>query len=137
MSWLPSSTSSSRRPLSNLNNNSDQSNANNQSSLSSSQSQNRQIDGIAPTFQKKPSILQEDDGRRLIFECRILADPQPIVKWHHNGQPLPSAPRYKVSNNNLSNYFFVLFFNFLLNLKLALFFACFFLFVLGGRFLIG
>lgn len=46
--------------------------------------QNRQIDGIAPTFLKKPAIRQLDDGKRLMFECLIKADPMPLVRWSHN-----------------------------------------------------
>lgn len=59
---------------------------------------NRQIDGVAPTFLKKPSIRQEDDGKRLFFECLIKADPVPQVRWSHNGAPVDDAPgsRFKV-----------------------------------------
>lgn len=56
----------------------------------------RQIDGLAPTFAKKPAIKQEDDGRRLIFECKITADPQPAVSWYHNGTAIEASSRYKV-----------------------------------------
>lgn len=56
----------------------------------------RQIDGIAPTFAKKPAIRQEDDGKRLLFECRIQADPKPQVLWSHNGIPVAESSRHKV-----------------------------------------
>lgn len=56
----------------------------------------RQIDGIAPTFAKKPSIRQEDDGKRLIFECRIEADPTPTVNWWHNAAQVNPGARHKV-----------------------------------------
>lgn len=56
----------------------------------------RQIDGIAPTFAKKPAIRQEDDGKRLLFECRIQADPKPSVTWSHNGTPVQESSRHKV-----------------------------------------
>lgn len=58
---------------------------------------NRQIDGIAPTFAKKPSIRQEDDGKRLLFECRIQADPVPTVTWSHNNAPVVDSSRHKVT----------------------------------------
>ncbi|XP_053200690.1 twitchin-like isoform X3 [Panonychus citri] len=57
----------------------------------------RQIDGLAPTFAKKPAIKQEDDGRRLIFECKITADPQPAVSWYHNGTAIEASSRYKLT----------------------------------------
>lgn len=56
----------------------------------------RQIDGIAPTFAKKPAIRQEDDGKRLLFECRITADPTPKVTWFHDGNMVKDSPRHKV-----------------------------------------
>ncbi|XP_022255917.1 muscle M-line assembly protein unc-89-like, partial [Limulus polyphemus] len=56
----------------------------------------RKIDGIAPTFEKKPSIRQEDDGRKLFFECRILADPAPSVSWYHDGVLVKAQGRFKV-----------------------------------------
>lgn len=45
----------------------------------------RQIDGIAPTFEAKPSIRQASDGRVLFFECLINSAPKPTVTWYHNG----------------------------------------------------
>ncbi|KAG9509578.1 Twitchin [Fragariocoptes setiger] len=56
-----------------------------------------EIEGLAPTFQKKPSISQHDNGQRLVFECRVCAHPEPDVKWYHNGQQLAAAARHKLS----------------------------------------
>lgn len=56
----------------------------------------RQIDGIAPTFVKKPAIRQEDDGKRLLFECKIKADPKPSVTWSHNAAVVTESKRHKV-----------------------------------------
>lgn len=56
----------------------------------------RQIDGLAPTFVKKPAIRQEDDGKRLLFECLIKADPMPQVRWSHNGSEVNDDARHKV-----------------------------------------
>ncbi|KAJ8923569.1 hypothetical protein NQ315_010148 [Exocentrus adspersus] len=56
----------------------------------------KQIDGLAPTFAKKPAIRQEEDGKRLLFECRIQADPRPVVSWFHNGNPVSEGPRHQV-----------------------------------------
>uniref|UniRef100_A0A8D8XRW6 Titin n=1 Tax=Cacopsylla melanoneura TaxID=428564 RepID=A0A8D8XRW6_9HEMI len=57
----------------------------------------KQIDGLAPTFLKKPSIRQEDDGKRLLFECRIQADPTPTVIWSHSGIQVKEDKRHKFS----------------------------------------
>ncbi|KAH8384331.1 hypothetical protein KR093_001928, partial [Drosophila rubida] len=55
----------------------------------------KQIDGIAPTFAKKPAIRQEEDGKRLLFECRVNADPLPVITWFHNGTPVKESIRHK------------------------------------------
>ena len=60
----------------------------------------RQVDGIAPTFEKKPSIKQEDDGRVLYFECIIKADPKPEVSWYHNGSLIIQKGRFNVSSTH-------------------------------------
>lgn len=54
-----------------------------------------QIDGVAPTFAKKPSIRQEDEGKRLLFECRILAEPKPSISWYHDGTLVETKGRFK------------------------------------------
>lgn len=57
----------------------------------------RQIDGLAPTFSKKPAIRQEEDGKKLLFECRIQADPKPAVSWLHDGVLVSNSARHKIS----------------------------------------
>ena len=59
----------------------------------------RQIDGSSPIFSKKPTIAQEDDGRILIFECKIQADPNPAVSWFHNNTLIEPKGRYKVCSS--------------------------------------
>ncbi|CAG5037833.1 unnamed protein product [Parnassius apollo] len=56
----------------------------------------KQIDGKAPTFARKPAIRQEDDGKRLIFECRIEAEPVPSVVWFHNTMEVKPGSRHKL-----------------------------------------
>ncbi|CAF4168455.1 unnamed protein product, partial [Adineta steineri] len=39
------------------------------------------IESTAPPFIQKPIIKQENDSKRLIFECKIAADPKPDLFW--------------------------------------------------------
>lgn len=57
----------------------------------------RQIDGLAPTFAKKPVIKQEDGGKHIKFECRVLADPKPTITWYRDGVKVQESARCKVS----------------------------------------
>lgn len=63
----------------------------------------RQIDGVAPSFAQKPVIRQEDEGRRLVFECKIKADPKPSVSWFHDGNQVSSSSRHKVRKKHLQS----------------------------------
>ncbi|XP_039968284.1 muscle M-line assembly protein unc-89-like [Bactrocera tryoni] len=66
----------------------------------------RQIDGFAPTFAKKPAIRQEDDGKRLLFECRVNADPIPTISWFHNGNLVKESSRHKMTIlKDVNSYF--------------------------------
>lgn len=42
------------------------------------------MNGIAPNFIEKPSIKSDEDGKRLCFECKIKADPEPKIQWFRN-----------------------------------------------------
>lgn len=39
---------------------------------------------LAPTFIIKPRFIEEDDGNRLVFICRLFAQPQPDIGWYMN-----------------------------------------------------
>ncbi|EDW34895.1 GL18184 [Drosophila persimilis] len=66
----------------------------------------KQIDGFAPTFAKKPAIRQEEDGKRLLFECRVNADPLPNITWFHNGAEVKESPRHKLTiDKDVHSYF--------------------------------
>ena len=34
-----------------------------------------------PVFNQKPAIKQIDGGKKVLFECKIAADPKPQVTW--------------------------------------------------------
>ncbi|EDW50927.1 GM26811 [Drosophila sechellia] len=66
----------------------------------------KQIDGFAPTFAKKPAIRQEEDGKRLLFECRVNADPIPAIIWFHNGAAVKESERHKITvDKDVHSYF--------------------------------
>jgi len=56
----------------------------------------KQIDGTAPTFTQKPVIKQEDGGKHIRFECRILAEPKPVIHWYRDGAKVQESQRCKV-----------------------------------------
>ncbi|XP_064113167.1 palladin-like isoform X2 [Macrobrachium nipponense] len=68
---------------------------------------NGQIDGIAPTFSQKPVIKQEEGGKHIKFECRILAEPKPAITWYRDGLKVQESARCKVSIEKDEKYFFI------------------------------
>ena len=36
---------------------------------------------LAPSFTQKPTLRQEDDGNRLVFECQLVGNPKPEITW--------------------------------------------------------
>lgn len=36
----------------------------------------------APSFLHKPTLRQEDDGNRLVFECQMKSHPRPEITWY-------------------------------------------------------
>jgi hypothetical protein len=43
-----------------------------------------EMNGTAPNFIEKPSIKSDGDGKRLCFECKIKAEPEPKIQWFRN-----------------------------------------------------
>lgn len=46
------------------------------------------LEGIIPTFSKKPSAQCVDEGTDVVLECRLVAVPEPEITWYFNGKPL-------------------------------------------------
>lgn len=40
-------------------------------------------------------IRQSDDGTRIIFECRLIADPKPTIEWQQKGKTVKEDSRHK------------------------------------------
>lgn len=39
---------------------------------------------FAPSFTQKPQLRQEDEGNKLIFECKLLGCPRPETTWYRS-----------------------------------------------------
>ncbi|CAF4420414.1 unnamed protein product, partial [Adineta steineri] len=64
-------------------------------------------EGTAPTFIQKPIIKQENDGKRLIFECKIAADPKPDLFWSRDDVAIQDSGRYLIYCDPLPNNAYV------------------------------
>jgi hypothetical protein len=50
--------------------------------------------GQPPKFITKPSIRQEGD--KIIFDCKLTADPVPTITWSKGNEVLKDGGRYKM-----------------------------------------
>lgn len=44
------------------------------------------LEGIPPTFSRKPKAQCVDEGEDVVFECRLAAIPEPTITWVYNGK---------------------------------------------------
>jgi len=51
---------------------------------------------FAPSFTQKPKLRQEDDGNKLIFECKLLANPKPDIEWFRGDEAVEESKRVEV-----------------------------------------
>lgn len=63
-------------------------------------------DGIAPNFIQKPTIRSEADGKRLCFECKIKADPEPELSWFRDNTQIHDKGRNLIYCDNLGDGMF-------------------------------
>jgi hypothetical protein len=54
-------------------------------------------DGTKPNFTEKPVIRQSDDGTKIIFECRLIADPKPTIEWIFKEKVVREDSRHRYS----------------------------------------
>lgn len=49
------------------------------------------LEGIPPTFSRKPKAQYVNEGEDVTFECRLVAVPEPNIKWYHNEKTLTTT----------------------------------------------
>lgn len=54
-------------------------------------------DGIAPNFIQKPVTKQADNGKKLLFECQLTADPAPQITWFRDEQQITPGGEFTSS----------------------------------------
>lgn len=65
---------------------------------------------FAPSFTQKPSLRQEDEGNRLVFECQLLSAPKPDIQWYRSDVLLSedSRTKFKIQSVGTNKFLVVL-----------------------------
>ncbi|GBL88047.1 hypothetical protein AVEN_133706-1 [Araneus ventricosus] len=56
---------------------------------------------IAPTFTKKPTLREEDDGNKLVFECELHSNPKASFQWYRGDVALHDDQRTKGTSKEI------------------------------------
>lgn len=55
-----------------------------------------EMEGEGPTFIEKPRIISENNGKLVIMECKIRAEPKPTVTWYRNNVKIKETNKIKM-----------------------------------------
>lgn len=53
-------------------------------------------EGEGPTFVEKPRIMSEDNGKKVIMECKVRANPGPVIQWTKEGVVIQESSQIKM-----------------------------------------
>jgi len=55
------------------------------------------LEGIPPTFSRKPKAVCVNEGANVILECHLFAVPEPDIMWSFNDKPIKENENVKVT----------------------------------------
>lgn len=55
-----------------------------------------ELEGEGPTFVEKPRILSQNNGKLVIMECKVKANPSPEITWTKEGQLITETSQIKL-----------------------------------------
>lgn len=63
------------------------------------------LEGIPPTFSKKPKACVAPVGSTVDLEVRLVAVPEPEIKWYYKGKPVsPTATKMVITTSDMHSY---------------------------------
>ncbi|XP_059620360.1 titin-like [Phlebotomus argentipes] len=54
------------------------------------------LEGIPPTFSRRPRAQYVDEGTNVLLECRLVAIPEPDIYWTYNGEEIQTKENVKI-----------------------------------------
>jgi len=58
------------------------------------------LEGIPPTFSRKPKAKYVNEDDDVILECRLVAVPEPEITWYHKDIPVVSQQNIVVATES-------------------------------------
>lgn len=54
-------------------------------------------EGDGPTFVEKPRITSQQNGKLVVMDCKVRADPKPTIVWYRDGKVVSESTKIKIS----------------------------------------
>jgi len=64
-------------------------------------------EGEGPTFVEKPRIISENNGKLVIMECKVKADPKPDIVWYRNGEVVRESNKIKITMEQRGDQYYI------------------------------
>lgn len=61
-------------------------------------------EGEGPTFLEKPRILSQDNGKLVIMECKVKANPAPEITWTKDGKIVTETSQIKLYMEQVDDF---------------------------------
>lgn len=58
------------------------------------------LEGIPPTFSRKPKAKCVDEGTTVELECRLVAIPEPDITWYYDGKEINTKDNVTVTTDS-------------------------------------
>lgn len=65
-------------------------------------------EGDPPTFVEKPRIRSDNNGKLVIMDCKVKADPKPEVIWYHNGQVIKQSSKITWRMEQKTDHYYII-----------------------------
>jgi hypothetical protein len=66
-----------------------------------------ELDGNGPTFVEKPRITSEKNGKLVIMDFKVKADPKPTITWYREGKVIKESSKIKISMTQTKEIYYI------------------------------
>lgn len=64
-------------------------------------------EGDGPEFVEKPRIISENNGKLVIMECKVKADPKPDILWTCDGTVVKESNKIKMTMEQRGDIYYI------------------------------
>jgi len=64
-------------------------------------------EGEGPTFVEKPRIVSEQNGKLVVMDCKVKADPKPDIVWTCDGKVVKESSKIKMSVEGKGDIYYI------------------------------